>query len=261
MKPTVAVIGGGVVGSLIARELTKYELKVILIEAREDIATGATGANSAIVHGGFDPVPGTLKAKLNVQGAAMMPALAEELGVSIDELFDLSPEQKLRRMENRLAAEEELPADVFGEYEEFLKNRLLERKEDLDAQRLLARLYHHRMEADARRVKKYARAVILAKPEKKDCQWLLDKAEGQFTWDWNMDNHASTIAFYKEVIEKDKGTPATPLPYYYLIDNLLADHRTAEARDYLEKVAALPACRPFLIPSNSASWKNRSWQV
>ncbi len=82
MKPTVAVIGGGIVGSLIARELTKYELGVVLIEAREDIATGATGANSAIVHGGFDPVPGTLKAKLNVQGAAMMPALAAELGVS-----------------------------------------------------------------------------------------------------------------------------------------------------------------------------------
>lgn len=82
MRPTVAVIGGGVVGSLIARELTKYELKVILIEAREDIATGATGANSAIVHGGFDPVPGTLKAKLNVQGTAMMPALTEELGVA-----------------------------------------------------------------------------------------------------------------------------------------------------------------------------------
>ena len=137
---------------------------------------------------------------------------------------------------------------MFREYEEFLKNRLLENKEDLETQRLLARLYHHRMEADARRVKKYARAVILAKPEEKDCQWLLDKAEGQYTWDWNMANHASTIDFYKEVIERDKGTPAAPLPYYYLIDNLLADHRTAEARDYLEKVAALPACRPFLIP-------------
>lgn len=179
---------------------------------------------------------------------SLLPALAEELGVSIDELFDLSPEQKLHRIENRLATEEELPADVFREYEEFLKNRLPENKEDWEAQRLLARLYHHRMEADSRRVKKYARAAILAKPEEKDCQWLLDKAEGQHTWDWNVANHASTIDFYKEVIEKDKGTPATPLPYYYLIDNLLADHRTAEARDYLEKVAALPAFRPFLLP-------------
>lgn len=78
----VAVIGAGVVGSLVARELTKYDVTVALIEAREDVATGATAANSAIVHGGFDPEPGTLKAALNVRGTAMMPALAEELGVS-----------------------------------------------------------------------------------------------------------------------------------------------------------------------------------
>lgn len=77
----VAVIGAGVVGSLLARELTKYELSVALIEAREDVATGATSANSAIAHGGFDPVPGTLKAKLNVRGTQMMPALTKELGV------------------------------------------------------------------------------------------------------------------------------------------------------------------------------------
>ncbi len=82
MSATIAVIGAGVVGSLLARELTKYAVDVVLIEAREDVATGASGANSAIVHGGFDPVPGTLKAKLNVKGAAMMPALTKELGVS-----------------------------------------------------------------------------------------------------------------------------------------------------------------------------------
>ncbi len=82
MRIKIAVIGAGVVGSLLARELTKYAVDVVLIEAREDVATGATGANSAIVHGGFDPIPGTLKARLNVEGASMMPALADDLGVS-----------------------------------------------------------------------------------------------------------------------------------------------------------------------------------
>ncbi len=81
MQVTVAVIGAGVVGSLLARKLTEYELSVALIEAREDVATGATGANSAIAHGGFDPQCGTLKARLNVRGTAMMPRLCEELGV------------------------------------------------------------------------------------------------------------------------------------------------------------------------------------
>jgi len=77
----IAVIGAGVVGSLITRELTKYELKTVLLEKEPDVACGATKANSAIVHSGYDPVPNTLKAKLNVRGAEMMPRLAKELGV------------------------------------------------------------------------------------------------------------------------------------------------------------------------------------
>ena len=64
----VAIIGGGVVGGLIARELAKYRLNICILEKEDDIAMGATRANSAIVHGGFDPVPGTLKAKLNAEG-------------------------------------------------------------------------------------------------------------------------------------------------------------------------------------------------
>ena len=77
----VAIIGAGVVGSLVARELSRYQLQVCLLEKGEDVAVGATRANSAIVHGGFDPLPGTLKAKLNVRGTVMMPQLAEELHV------------------------------------------------------------------------------------------------------------------------------------------------------------------------------------
>ena len=82
MRVDVAVIGAGVVGALTARELSRYDLDVVLIEKENDVAAGATRANSGIVHGGFDPLPGTKKAKLNLKGAQMMPALAAELGVS-----------------------------------------------------------------------------------------------------------------------------------------------------------------------------------
>ncbi|MBQ9510551.1 MAG: NAD(P)/FAD-dependent oxidoreductase [Clostridia bacterium] len=77
----VAIIGAGVVGGLTARQLSRYKLSVCLIEAGCDVALGATKANSAIVHGGYDPVPGTLKAELNVKGTAMMEKLCEELEV------------------------------------------------------------------------------------------------------------------------------------------------------------------------------------
>lgn len=178
----------------------------------------------------------------------LLPALAEVFGVSIDELFSLTTEQTLRRIENRIETEDALESDVFKDYETFLKDQLKENGDKARILSLLANLYHHRMEIDGRRVSKYAREAIMLKPEKKECQWLLQKAEGQCSWDWNMANHAKIIEFYKQVIQNDTGSPKTPLPYYYLIDNLIADHRVEEAREYLKLFQTLPAHKPCIVP-------------
>ena len=77
----IAVIGAGVVGGLVSRELTKYKLSVCIVEKESDVAMGATRANSAIVHAGFDAKEGTLKALLNVRGSKMMQSVCSELGV------------------------------------------------------------------------------------------------------------------------------------------------------------------------------------
>ncbi|MBR5201972.1 MAG: NAD(P)/FAD-dependent oxidoreductase [Clostridia bacterium] len=81
MTYDVAIVGAGVVGGLIARELSRFDIKVALLEKYNDVAMGTTKANSAIVHGGFDAQNGTLKAKLNVEGTAMMPEVCEKLSV------------------------------------------------------------------------------------------------------------------------------------------------------------------------------------
>ena len=81
MTYDVAVIGAGVTGAMTARYLSAYRLKTVLIEKFNDVAMGTTKANSAIVHAGFDAIPGTLKAKLNVKGTAMMPGVCRELNV------------------------------------------------------------------------------------------------------------------------------------------------------------------------------------
>lgn len=78
----VVIAGAGVVGGMIARELSKYKLSVCILEKENDVAMGASKANSGIVHGGFDPEPGTLKAKLNVAGVDMLYQAADELNVS-----------------------------------------------------------------------------------------------------------------------------------------------------------------------------------
>jgi glycerol-3-phosphate dehydrogenase len=79
MQYDVVVIGGGVTGCSIARSLSRYALSVCLVEKGEDVCSGTSKANSGIVHAGYDPEPGTLKAKLNIWGSAMMPALSREL--------------------------------------------------------------------------------------------------------------------------------------------------------------------------------------
>ena len=77
----VLIIGAGVVGGMIARELSRYQLSLAIVEKGADVALGATRANSAIVHAGYDAKSGTLKAKLNVEGSKMMEKVAAELGV------------------------------------------------------------------------------------------------------------------------------------------------------------------------------------
>ena len=79
-KPTVAVVGAGVVGCCVARELCRFAVRVVVLEAGDDLACGATRANSGIVHAGFDPQPGTLKARYNALGSALYPRWASELG-------------------------------------------------------------------------------------------------------------------------------------------------------------------------------------
>lgn len=77
----VVIIGAGVIGGMIARELSRYGAKVCILEKENDVSKGASSANSGIVHAGFDAETGSLKAILNVKGAKMMKQVTDELGV------------------------------------------------------------------------------------------------------------------------------------------------------------------------------------
>jgi len=77
----VLIIGCGITGAACAYALSRYDLKIGILEAGSDIAAGATKANSAIIHAGFDPRPGTLMARLNVRGAALAPEICRKLDV------------------------------------------------------------------------------------------------------------------------------------------------------------------------------------
>ncbi|MBR1743370.1 MAG: NAD(P)/FAD-dependent oxidoreductase, partial [Lachnospiraceae bacterium] len=77
----IIIIGAGVSGSAIARELSRYKLNVCVLEREEDVCTGTSKANSAIIHAGFDAPAGSLMAKLNVEGNEMMDELCKDLDI------------------------------------------------------------------------------------------------------------------------------------------------------------------------------------
>ena len=177
----------------------------------------------------------------------LLPNIAEVFGISIDELFDLTAEQKMNRIENRIDIDPGMSEELFNEYKCFLEEQMASKINHERAVSLLANLYHRRIELDSKMVSKYARESILINPAKKDCQWLLSKAEGHAVWDWNIANHSNAIEFYISVIENDKQTPKSALPYYFLIDNLLADNRSTEAADYLAEFSKLPSANPVMV--------------
>jgi glycerol-3-phosphate dehydrogenase len=95
----VIVIGAGISGSLIARKLAKYQLKVGVLDKENEIGNETTSANSAIIHSGYDPKPGTLKAKLNVLGNKMYDQIAEELDVRFIRNGSLTVATSLEQLE------------------------------------------------------------------------------------------------------------------------------------------------------------------
>lgn len=165
-----------------------------------------------------------------------LPLLAEIFGSSIDDLFDLSLDQRLNRIENRMDVEEELSQDLFREYEDFLKSQLDAPQYRERATDLIAYLYWHRMNSYAKQVSRYAREAVRLSPGKKGCQWMLQMAEGHAAWDWNIHNHTAAIDFYRRLADEH---PDLLMPHLYLLDNLIADHRVTEAEAVLAKLPML----------------------
>ena len=119
----IIIIGAGVVGAQVARRLARYKLDILVLEKENDVGDGASSANSAIVHSGYDPEPGTLKAKLNVLGNKMYDEICADLDVEMERigsltlsnseeddktLQDLLERAKINGVEARLVSKEEL---------------------------------------------------------------------------------------------------------------------------------------------------------
>ncbi|MBE6136060.1 MAG: helix-turn-helix domain-containing protein [Erysipelotrichaceae bacterium] len=178
----------------------------------------------------------------------VLPLLSEVFGVTIDELFDLSIEQKLERIENKLDVEEELTVREFEDIESFLKSQLNQKENARKINYLLAYLYTHRFMSDSKKISKYGREAIRLDPGlRENTQWMINKAEAGSCWDWDISNHTGLIKFYKEVVKEN---PEVIDPYHHLIWNLIDDNRLDEATEYVNKLKELYSKQKEVHPNN-----------
>ena len=111
----IIVIGAGVIGASVARELSKYKAKVLVLDRESDVGNVTSMANSAIVHSGYDPKPGTNKAKYNVEGNAMYDLLTKELDVEFKRIGSLTcatDEEEMKIIESYLPRAKENNVEV-----------------------------------------------------------------------------------------------------------------------------------------------------
>lgn len=169
----------------------------------------------------------------NMPDIQLLPDLSVIFGVTIDDLFTMSDESRMERIDNMLYDIRFLPEADFRQTERYLKD--CQNKAPLSAQAglLLAMLYNKRANEYHELAKPLARQALRDLPGKKDAHNAIFDAERGPYSDWNYTNHSELIQFYKEVTAEH---PQDIRNYFWLLDLLIADCRTQEARDYVQQM-------------------------
>jgi len=167
----------------------------------------------------------------NMPDIQLLPDLSVIFGVSIDELFAMTDENRLKRIDNMLYSVRFLSEEEFRQAERYLKE--CQRKQPLadEAGLLLAQLYNKRAREYHELAKPLAREALQRIPGRKEAHNAIFDAENGAYQDWNMINHRELIDFYKDVTHRH---PEDIRNYFWLLDLLIADCRTEEARHYAE---------------------------
>ena len=169
----------------------------------------------------------------NMPDIQILPELSVIFGVTIDALFDMTDESKMERLENMISDVRFLSEEDFRQAESYLKESMGKEKLEGEAVLLLAQLYNKRADEYHELASPLARRALRMLPGRKDAHNAIFDAEKGPYQDWNAINHHGLIDFYKQVVREH---PEDIRNYFWLLDLLIADGRTAEARDYAERM-------------------------
>ena len=163
----------------------------------------------------------------------LLPEISVLFGVTIDELFSMTDESRIERIENMIDNMHFIPEKDFLDSEKFLKEKLSDEKSKARASLVLGELYSKRASEYSELAINIGKEALFLNPDEKRAHNVIFDSEGGLYCDYNASNHVEIIEFYKDFIKKH---PENPRTYLWLMDLLLADGRTAEAKEYLWKM-------------------------
>lgn len=180
----------------------------------------------------------------------LLPQISAHFGITLDELFELSDDLRLERIQNMLQDERELNPDTVRTETAFLLDRAKREPEDAQALALLAEMENHQAKTHSRDAAEYAKKALARDPQSKHAHSELVQACGGKIRDWYYDNHHELINWYKDFVRKH---PDYRGGYLWLLDQLLDDQRLDEASEYVEQMAAIDTtCRTPLYRGHIA---------
>ena len=161
----------------------------------------------------------------------MLPAISIAFGVTIDELFSLTDDENLERIDNMLCDVRDLSATAFNSAESLLQNIIARKPGCGDAYLRLAELYEHRIKTFTRLAVDYAKQAIRLMPEKKCCHSVMTNVLHGYGGDWTCTNTLEMVRYYRELMKK---VPDWQEGWNWLLHQLIGNGLLEEAREVIE---------------------------
>ena len=184
---------------------------------------------------------------------AMLPDISAYFGVTIDELFALTDDTRMERIQNMLWDDRYFdPAEVKSA-QEFLLNKGRKEPENGKVYAFLAEMENHLAKEHHEKAEEYAKEALRRDPDLRNAHGALNEAMHGFIPDWNGRNHYLQINFYQEHIEKN---PADWRAYMWLMDQLIDDYRLEEAKHYCDRFAEIDHTYRVPLYRGIIAWQN-----
>lgn len=181
---------------------------------------------------------------LSYPDISLLPELSAILGITIDALFESSSETHLKRIDGMITNEVCLSNDEFDYAESFLKDGCLKLDTKKRCMTMLGNLYNQRADTYREKAVEIAKLALEVEPENHENHAILCEGMNGAFLDWCITNHTQIIDFYKDYIQKN---PHDRAGYMWLIDNLVADCRFAEAKEAVEQMRNIKETYHYLL--------------